>query len=67
MASTYLSVRGFHQETNGVLSDLVPYFDRIEQDPFNERTNPCGIINLGVAENMLCEEERTSKLASLQA
>jgi 1-aminocyclopropane-1-carboxylate synthase len=67
MLSKYFSLRSSQQETNRVLSDLVPYFHRVEQDSFNENTNPCGIINLGVAENMLCEQELMSKLASLQA
>jgi aspartate/methionine/tyrosine aminotransferase len=67
MQSNHLSLRGSHEETNGVLSDLIPYFHRIEQDPFNDKTNPYGIINLGLAENMLCEQELTTKLASLQA
>jgi 1-aminocyclopropane-1-carboxylate synthase len=67
MFPTHLSSRSVHQETNGILSDLIPYFHRIEQNPFNEKINPCGIINLGLAENMLCEEELTNKLVSLQA
>lgn len=67
MFSKHLSLRGAHEETNGVLADLIPYFDRIEQNTYNEETNPCGFINLGLAENMLCEQELTIKFAKLQA
>lgn len=67
MASTYLSIRSSHEETNGVLSDLIPYFHRIEADPFNQRTNRHGMINLSLAENMLCEQELTNKFLSLKA
>jgi aspartate/methionine/tyrosine aminotransferase len=62
-----LSLRGSYQETDGILSALVPFFHRIESDEFNEKTNPCGIINSGLAENMLCEQELAIKLASLEA
>lgn len=62
-----LSTRGSYRETNGVLSCLVSYFDRIHDNPFDAQTNPSGLINLGLAENMLSEEELTSKLSSLPA
>ena len=67
MPSSHLSQRGHYEEPHGILSDLIPYFDSIEQDPFNDKINPHGIINLGLAENMLCEQELTTKLVSLQA
>lgn len=67
MPSGQLSSRGRYEEPHGILSDLIPYFDRIEQDSFNDKSNPHGIINLGLAENMLCEKELTAKLVSLQA
>jgi hypothetical protein len=54
-----LSFRGAYQESNGILSTLIPYFHRIKHDS-------CGIINLGLAENMLCEQELVTKLSSLQ-
>lgn len=66
-STSYLSSRGAYEENNGILSHLIPFFDRIKQDPFDENENPSGIINSGLAENMLCELELTKKLSSLQA
>lgn len=67
MLFSSLSMRGSHQEPDGVLSNLIPYFHHIEQDPFDHETNPHGYINLGLAESLLCKQELTSKLTSLQA
>ncbi|CAF1285829.1 unnamed protein product [Didymodactylos carnosus] len=45
---------------------ICPYFKRFCANPFDETKNPNGILNLGVAENMLCEDMIAGKLASIQ-
>jgi len=48
---------------------MPPYFHALMKyfaDPFNAETNPNGVINLGVAENMLCAKELAAELAKLR-
>lgn len=66
MFPNHLSLRGNSQETNGVLHDLIPFFQRIEQNSYVKETNPYGFINLGLAENMLCNAELDAKLSTVQ-
>jgi aspartate/methionine/tyrosine aminotransferase len=48
------------------LSYSIPYFMRMSLNRYDETTNPSGIINFGVAENMLCESELVEKLNAAQ-
>ncbi|CAF1107471.1 unnamed protein product [Rotaria sp. Silwood1] len=64
MASTNLSARA--NILSESLSYLMPYFIRLKSNHYDERTNPEGILNFGVAENMLCEMELVEKLNAVQ-
>lgn len=62
---TDLSYRSRQHNPNSTLCTLEPYWKRVALNSFDQHTNPYGIINLGIAENMLCEKELIDKLRSL--
>lgn len=47
-------------------SKLLSLFSIVQKNAYDERTNPNGICNCGVAENYLCEKELIEKLQSIQ-
>ncbi|CAF1038689.1 unnamed protein product [Didymodactylos carnosus] len=48
------------------LAYIIPYFVKLKLNPFDEIINPNGILNLAVAENVLCENILVEKLKSIQ-
>ncbi|XP_055954329.1 1-aminocyclopropane-1-carboxylate synthase-like protein 1 isoform X1 [Patella vulgata] len=44
----------------------VKYFRILDADPYDKQSNPNGIINLGTAENKLCADILSKKLAEFQ-
>jgi len=59
-----LSIRA--QELGSGASNLLNTFMAVQKNSYDEKLNPNGICNCGVAENYLCENELISKLQSIQ-
>ena len=59
-----LSIRA--QKLGTGTSKLLRLFSFVQKNAYDERTNPNGICNCGVAENYLCEKELIEKLQSVQ-
>lgn len=59
-----LSIRA--QKLGAGTSKLLSLFAQVQKNAYDERTNPDGICNCGVAENYLCEKELIEKLQSIQ-
>ncbi|KAH9496499.1 hypothetical protein Btru_043194 [Bulinus truncatus] len=60
---------GISKRADCTLNNSSPFLVHVQQalgNTFNPTTNPFGIVNLGIAENKICEELILSKLKSIQ-
>jgi aspartate/methionine/tyrosine aminotransferase len=55
------------QQMGAGASKLLNTFILVQKNSYDDKLNPNGICNCGVAENYLCENELISKLQSIQA